>query len=236
MSFDTRGGHNKKEIDEEFFDSWSPNMAYILGLIYADGSLIDVRKSSRTQYFSISSCDKCLLIKVKSALKSNHKISIRKAKMIFIKGKEYLRSDHYRLRVGSKKMYKSLISRGLSTKKSLTMKFPSMPNEYLSYFLRGYFDGDGCVYIRNFENTKSRLCVIFTNGSLDFLISLKEIFSDKFIVFGGGIYHGIGAYRLRYEKIDGIRILKYLYQNIELAPFLDRKYTKFQEFLYKEGL
>jgi intein/homing endonuclease len=235
MSFDARGGHNRKRINEKFFDTWSPNMAYVLGLVYADGALIDAKKSSRTQYFIISSSDKDFLYKIRSVLNSNHKIQIRVAGIKNFFGKEYFCADHFRLRVGNKRMYKSLVSRGLSTKKSLTMKFPSMPNEYLSYFLRGYFDGDGCVYTRYFENKRNVLSVIFTSGSYDFIHSLRQIIRKVVGTCEGSLNNQDRAYRLRYRKIDGILILKFIYQNLESAPYLDRKYLKFQEFMHKEG-
>ena len=40
---DPRGGHNRSSINQDFFKSWSPNMAYVLGLIYADGTIEDVK-------------------------------------------------------------------------------------------------------------------------------------------------------------------------------------------------
>jgi hypothetical protein len=46
MFCDVRGGYNHNKINENFFKTWSPKMAYILGLIFADGAIEDVRNSN----------------------------------------------------------------------------------------------------------------------------------------------------------------------------------------------
>ena len=60
MCRDPRGGHNRKHINENFFKTWSPKMAYVLGFIIADGSAEDVRKTSRTCYIQISNNEKSM--------------------------------------------------------------------------------------------------------------------------------------------------------------------------------
>ena len=61
FSIDPRGGHNRYKFDKDFFKKWTPEMAYILGFLYADGDIEDVRKSSRTQYITFVSVDKEIL-------------------------------------------------------------------------------------------------------------------------------------------------------------------------------
>src|SRR4030067_800895 len=68
MYRDPRGGHNRKKVNECFFKTWSPQMAYVLGLIYADGAVEDVRQSSRTCYLQLSSIDKELLESVRTSI------------------------------------------------------------------------------------------------------------------------------------------------------------------------
>lgn len=121
-------------------------MAYILGLIYSDGAIEDVRSSSRTCYFTISSNNKTLLVKVRKALSSNHTIYFKKPRMVkFTGGKFYLCRKTYILRVGNKKMFDDLVDLGLTPRKSLKLVFPQISHRYFGFFLRGYFDGDGCV-------------------------------------------------------------------------------------------
>ena len=102
MYRDPRGGHNRKGVNEYFFKTWSPQMAYVLGLIYADGAVEDVRQSSRTCYLQLSSVDKELLENVRTALSSKHAISMRRSQSRLFFGKRYLCSDLFTLRIGNK--------------------------------------------------------------------------------------------------------------------------------------
>ena len=48
FSIDPRGGHNRYKFKTDFFERWTPEMAYVLGYLYSDGDIEDVRESSRT--------------------------------------------------------------------------------------------------------------------------------------------------------------------------------------------
>src|SRR5690606_21270948 len=73
----------------------------------------------------------------------------------------------YILNIHSKIMKNDLISiHGLTPNKSKDIKFPEVPETYLSHFIRGFFDGDGYV------NYKSYF-VSFVGGSFSFMDSLK---------------------------------------------------------------
>ena len=127
----------KYQADENFFKAWSPDMAYTLGYLYADGSLEDA-SYLRGKYMRVTSTDKSTIMKIRQWLKSEHSIVTMKPN--WPNGK--LR---YLLRIGSHKLYDTLICLGLYPNKSLTVRFPKVPKKYLRHFVRGYFDGDGCV-------------------------------------------------------------------------------------------
>src|SRR3989344_1919719 len=120
-------------------------MAYVLGYIYADGSLND-SPYMRGKYVQVSSVDKSSIERIKRWLDSEHKIT--EAKPTFIGGRIC-----FKLRIGSHKIYNDLFRLGLYPNKSLTVKFPRIPKKYFSHFVRGYFDGDGCIY---FEKRKGK--------------------------------------------------------------------------------
>ncbi len=207
-------------------------MAYVLGLLFADGAIEDVRKSSRTCYICLVSTDKSLIIKVRDALQSDHQIYIIKPRVVSFKnGKSYLCAKAYCLRIGNKAVYQNLIDLGLTPRKSLVMKFPSVPKKYISYFIRGYFEGDGCVTIyKSAKRRFPRLCVIFTSGSSKFLSILSSVLgssvgaSSKRCLWGSK-----GAYDIRYGSKESLKILNFIYSNLSLAPFLNRKYRKYQQ-------
>lgn len=233
MYRDPRGGHNRKNINEKFFKTWSAQMAYVLGLIFSDGTVEDVRESSRTCYWAISSKDKSLLIQIKQAVSSNHKLYIRKPRIVkFSSGKSYLCAKNYILRIGNKVMFRDLLNLGLTPRKSLILKFPEIPIEYFNFFLRGYFDGDGCITLHTPKGQNAqRVKVIFTSGCKDFLEKLSNklqiLVGTKFKI----IYSNGDSYQLSYRKYDSLKILDYMYKNLEKAPFLDRKYKIYQNIM-----
>lgn len=40
-ALDPRGGHNRYKFDKDFFKKWTPEMAYVLGFMYANGNIMD---------------------------------------------------------------------------------------------------------------------------------------------------------------------------------------------------
>ena len=54
-----------------------------------------------------------------------------------------------------KKMHSDLIALGSPPVKTFTIRFPGeniVPNNLLHHFVRGYFDGDGCISIANLSH------------------------------------------------------------------------------------
>jgi intein-encoded DNA endonuclease-like protein len=132
-------------------------MAYILGFLCADGNIIDSENSSRTRYVQFASKDKEILEKIRKALNSNHPIRIRSSqKKLFPNGKYYTFSKTFYFRIGNKKLVSQLEKLGVPARKSKIIKFPKVPSLYLSHFVRGYFDGDGTVYVEKRKNSKGK--------------------------------------------------------------------------------
>lgn len=230
MGIDPRGGHNRKKINENFFKKWSPEMAYVLGLIYADGSLIDSRLSSRTCYVIISNNDLDLLKQVKNTMGSKHTLEVRSPYLRKIRKKEYQCRTSYRLRIGSRLVYDDLLKLGLTPRKSLSIKLPDIPIEYFSYFTRGYCDGDGCVNVYKKSLFYRVLKVIFVSGSFEFLKQLSyrlgEILGTKLKT----VFYQSEAYRIVYSTKEARILCDFMYRDINLAPFLKRKYKKFYDY------
>ncbi len=217
----------KKEVNKDFFKKWSHDMAYILGFFFADGSY-DIN-SRGGQYFSFQITDQKLLVAIRKAISSNHKISIR--------GPRTSRENtQYRLQVGSKEMCVDLVRLGVSHDKSKTMCFPRVPSKYLSSFIRGYFDGDGnvwCGHIHTNRN-KSNLSILtaFTSCSHNFLEGL-HVNCQKLGVRGGSLFKRGAAYRLQYSAKDSIILYHVMYDNVCTSDdlILHRKKTVFEKFM-----
>lgn len=232
MLRDPRGGHNRKRVNEDFFKVWTPEMAYVLGFMFADGSLIDSNKSSRTYYISLFNNDLNLLTNIKRVLESNHKIYVKPARLVTYKNGKYISNKGYALRIGNKNMYHDLILLGLTHRKSNTMQLPDIKREYFNYFLRGYFDGDGCIswHLSNSRHYPS-LRVLFTSGSVDFLDSLSHKLNEHFDLPLGCINHRPdGAYNLVYQGAKAMTLLSFMYRDLRRVPYLEYKHARYVKF------
>ena len=144
---------NNLPIDEDFFKNWNKEMAYIFGFWIADGNM-----SKNSNVISFSSNDYNLLEMIKSNLKSGHKISKN--------------NNAFKLQICNKTLYNDLLNLGGIPRKSLTIQFPEVPDEFLSHFIRGEFDGDGSNFI--FKIGKHRYLNSSFAGNVDFLTVLKD--------------------------------------------------------------
>jgi len=213
-----------KRKNENFFKIWSPEMAYVLGFFTADGNMIRNKRGAYFIEFEIT--DKNLLYKIRELLGSDHKIAERK------RDNKWKKS--YRLQIGSKEIFDDLLKLGLTPNKSKTIELPEIPKEYFSDFVRGYFDGDGCVtvchYIRKDRHNKKCIKILsgFTSGSEKFLKSLYlrlKIFAN---IIGGSLYENRG-YRLFFSDEDTRKLYNFMY-NGKNDLSLCRKKDKFEKY------
>jgi intein-encoded DNA endonuclease-like protein len=221
-----------KKINENFFKKWSPVMAYVLGFFAADGCMMKNRRGAHFIEFQIT--DKDILLKIRKCIGSNHKISIREEKDNY--------KTRYRLQIGSKTIFSDLLKLGFTPRKSNTIKFPSVPDEYLSHFVRGYFDGDGNVYANTYKRADrgGRLSVTllsgFTCGSRSFLKKMHLKLKNLACVSGGTLYRSnSGVYRLYFSVKDSSKMYGFIYNNAGNL-FLSRKKKVFEKYFKKRLL
>ena len=231
---DPRGGHNRYVCDLDFFKKWTGEMAYVLGFLYADGCIIDAI-SSRTQYVQFTSKDKDTLILIKSLLKSTHPLSSMPPSKRLHRNGIYNSSEVFNLRIGSRKMFNDLAGIGVIPNKSKTITFPFVPSHYLSHFIRGYFDGDGCAYLELAKGKTQniiikKLSVIFTSGSKLFLEGLSSNIRKILNLRQDKIYDSHYAYQLRYSTADSMRLFKFLYKNVRQNIYMERKFKIFLKY------
>ena len=217
--------------DEYLFQRCSPEMAYVLGFITADGSL---SRNKRGAYFlELTSTDREIIYKIRDVFKSNLAVGEYQPKGGNCK-------KRYRLQVGSKKIFHDLGGLGIKPRKSRVVKLPNITSEHFHHFVRGYFDGDGCVnlcrYFRK-DRTKPTLFLNsgFTSGSRKILYSIHARLKELGVVHGGSLHYHDRAYRLWFANKDSISLYSFMYHGIKDELFLSRKKAVFERYLAMHG-
>ena len=216
------------KVNREFFKNWSPEMSYVLGFVAADGSLEDA-SYLRGKYLRVCSSDREILEKIKTTMGSEHTIVTIRPKEFLFRGKKYVSKERYMLRIGSHEIYNDLFHLGITPRKSNTIVMPNVPSEFMSYFLRGYLDGDGCI---NIYNRKKRLSVTFTSGSNLFLEKLSETISYVLGLKRHNVFRNSRAFQIKYSTREAAPLLKYIYLDTANKLYLGRKYKIFLDFLW----
>ena len=194
----------KYHINQDYFKSWSHNMAYVLGLWFADGCIYGGKMFDIT----LHNKDKYILKKVAEELSYEGQLY------------DYVDRQAARINFSCVVIYNDIINLGGKENKSLDMDFPNIPKEYLSDFIRGYFDGDGCVM----RLKGGRINSAFTSRSKKFLDNLHQILKEEAGVEGGS--YDPSCVSLKFGKKDSIKIGNYMYKN-DPELFLLRKQQKF---------
>lgn len=190
-------------------------MAYVLGLMMTDGCISKTKNGS----YRISLCinDGDLLRNVVKTMGSDHTVTeskYQKGMNVFIFGREKIAQDLLRL--------------GMKPRKSLDLEFPNIPKEYLRDFIRGVFDGDGCVY---FLKTKyPRLNTSFVSGSKAFIYGLEKALRALGMPAAkiNTYHHKNTYYTLRYAYKNSLKLFKIMYEEMKGDMFLLRKFNKFK--------
>ena len=198
----------KYNINQDYFKTWSNNMAYILGFWYADGCIY----GGKIFDITLHKKDKYIIKQIAQELDYQGPIL------------DYVDRQACRINFSCKVIYNDLIALGGTERKSKILQFPNIPIEFLPDFIRGYFDGDGSVY-----NVKGkRINTNFACGSIKFLQSLLQLLKKEAGIEGGSI--SIANQSLTFGKKDSIKLGNYIYQN-NPELYLLRKYEKFKQYL-----
>ena len=202
--------HGKNALAvETVFDTWTPIMAYILGFMVSDGNV--AKDGKGISWAQSHDYGKAHLEKL----------------LPFVGGSVYgpCPEDGYRLVVYSEKLNAKLQSMGIPPKKSLIMGFPAVPAEFMDHFIRGVFDGDGCVRdsASKKRNEPPRLQIRIASGSEIFRKGLIERLREL----------GYNGSECRIEVVfnhkESSRLAEWMWARKEDAIWLTKKYNKYLE-------
>jgi hypothetical protein len=206
--------------------NWSPQLAYVVGLIATDGNL-----SSDGRHLTMTSADVDLLETVRSCLGLTNNITPHKHS-------GFSTQVYHRLQWSDHAFYAWLSTIGLVPAKSLKLGPLAIPDAYFPDFMRGCIDGDGTIvtYIDSSNTTKNpnyrykRLFVALVSASRPFLTWVHRTLI-RLLGLKGGLYKSKAKYwSLKYMKKDAIRLLRWMYYADDV-PCLARKRGKALPFL-----
>jgi hypothetical protein len=154
----------KYNFDEDYFESIdTEDKAYFLGFIVADGSV-----SSISNVIQITQKETDILYEFKKYTNSEGNVFTSKSRNISSFG------------LSSAKTKSDLEKLGIHSNKTMVVKYPNIPDNLHNHFMRGVFDGDGCISIHHDKRDNSdRGQVNICSGSYDFI---KEYY-DKLVEF-----------------------------------------------------
>lgn len=237
-------GTRKYTINQNIFEKIDTEQkAYWLGFLYADGNVFPTQWNSIYVKIGLQEEDSYILENLRNLFETNILIKV---------GNNQLKNSKHKnintLCISSYKAGNDLINKGCVPIKHNILQFPTqeiVPLHLLNHFIRGYFDGDGCVWdgkrkelLINDKTRKTghRLRIIhnvkFTiTGATDLIKGIQKYliltlnFKENKLNFRNK--NNLNCATLEYSGRQQMKIFyNFLYQNATI--FLIRKKKKFE--------
>lgn len=200
------------------FNNYTQESCYFAGLLAADGS-IDI---NGTIGLELKISDNLLVEKFKKFTESEHTLSISEKSC--------------RIRFFSPEIKDSLkYNFNVCSNKTFSMELPILPNiENYQDFIRGFFDGDGCL--TEFFNSRhtASFRVYLTSGSLLFLEQLLHFLHHEKVCVGGSIHKkATNCWHIQFGVRDSTTFLNFIYKNNTTNLFLPRKHELYNKLIIR---
>lgn len=230
---------NRTFNDHYFDEITSPNQAYWLGFIYADGWVSSHKRSCMNKdgtSESYSMCyefgielqreDEYLLDAFNREIGGVHKI-YRKHKCSRICGnKNITETDTSVIRVYSNPFVSGLIKNGVVFNKTKSNVFPIVSDELFPDFLRGYIDGDGCIH----EMKPGVLAAHITGANMDIMVHIHDRLLSLYGIHTSIYTETEMKHRIYCFRRDDVRRLLDIIYYDPSSIKLTRKYNKYLNF------
>lgn len=207
----------KYNIDDTYFEKVdTEDKAYFLGLLYADGYNDTKNNCIR---IILAEPDQYILETFKEYLKTNKPLRYYERT-----SKNPNWKNCWAIDIENKKMCLDLEKLGCMKAKTHILKFPTeeqLPSYLHNHFIRGYFDGDGCI------TTNSNSYFISFVGNADFIKKVQEILIKEIN------FSKTKLSKRHKDRIDNIVTLIYG-GNIQLLRFRDYIYKDATVFLTRK--
>lgn len=211
--------------DYHYFDIIdTEEKAYWLGFLTADGWISkNEQTGSGAVGIELQYGDIDHLKKFNKSISGNYQITDRWRTCSISK---YPNKKHHMccIRIFSIIMYDSLVDKGFTNNKTYDFHIPYLKQDLIRHYIRGYFDGDGCLCFTNKSfhinfTTASKML----NDDIDKILALenfhilKSNYVDEF---------NTSVYRIDIcRQHDKLKFLDWIYSDCNI--YLDRKYKKY---------
>ena len=192
-------------------------MAYILGFIVADGCIIKRKGGTESYIFNITSKDKDILEKIRKILGSNHKIGIKY---------NSLKIPYNQIQICNLEICRDLMKLGIHPRKTYNLGPIGTPEKYFPDFVRGFFDGDGSVYMQKVNGTL-QIKSSFVAASSAFLKDFNKKLCKSLGITEKSVHQTQNVNRLIQHSVcfyidDSEKLVKLMYGN-NPTLYLERK-------------
>ena len=217
----------KIRYNENFFKTWSAEMAYVLGLIYTDGNL-HIRKDKSGYDLGILSFgqkDIELVEKFLKLMNCDATIRYRERREL----ESTTAGELYYFCIGNNDIANDLVRLGVTPNKSLDMQFPDIPDDYLRHFVRGFFDGDGSVFLDQGKYIR----IMLLSGSISFMETLNEKLSSSGLPMRniyGDYKQQRNAHYIRYGTKHALKFFNLIYRDVPEFMYYSRKHQIFLDY------
>lgn len=210
--------------------------AYLLGFYAADGNINEKRKTLRIH---LHKQDSELVYLYKDVISPDARtFSLEKHKAIGRNGKYINASESFGVDITSSKLCSDLVSWGLGYQKSYCdLHIPAIPEHLIRHFIRGYFDGDGCIttWLHVEKGKSDRISSKFSicSKTASILNEFIKFFSNHNIKLNLNFLKRDDMYRISTaSRLELQKIYNLLYKDSYF--YLSRKFNKFNHYVNTE--
>lgn len=231
----TRPNGKKAVLDHNFFETIdTEEKAYFLGFIMADGSIQKVKKSKNGFSYVISIeikvSDKYILEKFKNAIRSNLEVKEFKSE----RSQDGWKPKHNAyFRVFSQKMFMDLNKLEVHPNKTFVAdKLPKLSKEMMRHYIRGFFDGDGTVYVS--KSYREPRPIFGFYGTYSFITNFRDFLEQEINLKHRKVHEKKtqNVSMVTYSTIDDIiNFYDYIYRDSTI--YLHRKKDIFDKYIVR---
>ena len=238
LGYEVINHQNKLKFNENIFDCINTEeKAYWLGFIWADGYIDSSPLNSNKK--SVYNFELSLKVDDVNHLEKFNKFMDHTDNNVKISNTKCGEKVCKRCRwfITNKHLWNTLNTLGCTPKKSLTLKFPNesifKSKDLIRHFIRGYWDGDGCLSWHNKEHTDPSISVLGTEDMLEGIKRHIPELANRSLYLNNK--NNEITKTLSSEHKAAFKVINYLYSNSTI--YLQRKYEIYQKYcrLYEES-